>query len=226
MSCRGVTYDFVSQLGEPLGGCDEELTLVHAAHLRINTEMLLIENLQDGVKQATQWRICRLFNNFGTRLLRIVLTDQTCHCVHIHNVLGALLVTGSQHELELVNRCTNSPQDRADDEAVVGCAVFDELDRSLEVVEEAMNVGEEDGDMAAGGEELGDFDGGGEVAAVRAAGGGSAPVDTGLAAFGKGSLDDLWVEELSEVLADEGETFFVRFGGHGGRFGSGEALPW
>jgi hypothetical protein len=48
-------------------------------------------------------------------------------------------------------------------------AVHDQLEGCLQVVEEAVDVGEEDGDIAAGGEELGDLDGGDEVAAMRAA---------------------------------------------------------
>ena len=58
-----------------------------------------------------------------------------------------------------------------DDEFVVLGAVFDEFDGGFEIVEEAVDVGEEDLDAAAGAEEGGDFEHGDEVAAVRAPGG-------------------------------------------------------
>jgi hypothetical protein len=84
------------------------------------------------------------------------------------------LVGAAEDEAQPVDGHADGAEDGGDDEAVVSGAVVDELEGCLEVVEEAVNIGEEDGDVAAGGEKLGDLEGGGEVAAVRAAGGCSA----------------------------------------------------
>lgn len=61
-------------------------------------------------------------------------------------------------------------EEGGDDIAVVFGAEVDEFDGRFEVVEEAVDVGEEDFDVAAGAQEVGEFDDGDEVAAVRAAG--------------------------------------------------------
>ena len=45
-------------------------------------------------------------------------------------------------------------------------AVLDELEGSLKVVEEAMDIGEEDRHIAAGGKVLGDLDGGDKVSGM------------------------------------------------------------
>ena len=50
--------------------------------------------------------------------------------------------------------------------------MLDQLDGRLEVVEEAVDVGQENSDVATRGEELGDLDCRDEVAAVGPAGGG------------------------------------------------------
>lgn len=62
-------------------------------------------------------------------------------------------------------------EQRGDDIAVVFGAEVDEFDGGFEVVEEAVDVGEEDFDVAACAEEVGEFDDGDEVTAVRSAGG-------------------------------------------------------
>jgi hypothetical protein len=60
------------------------------------------------------------------------------------------------------------------DKLVVLGALLDKLDGGLQVVEEAMNIGEEDGDFASGSEVLRNLDGGDEVTAVRSTGSRSA----------------------------------------------------
>lgn len=77
-----------------------------------------------------------------------------------------------------------------------------------------MDVGEENGYGVVCGEELGDFDGGREVVVVRVVSGGSVLVDVRFMVFGKGCFDDFWVEDFGEVFVDEGEFFFVGFGGY------------
>ena len=55
-------------------------------------------------------------------------------------LFGALLVGAAQDKLELVGWDADSVEDGIDAELVVGGAVVDELNRSLEVVKEAMAV--------------------------------------------------------------------------------------
>jgi hypothetical protein len=57
----------------------------------------------------------------------------------------------------------DSLEERGDCEPVELGAVLDNLDRGLQVVEEAVDVGEEDGDVGAGAEEVGKLQGGDEV---------------------------------------------------------------
>lgn len=61
-------------------------------------------------------------------------------------------------------------EEGGDDIAVVFGAEVDEVDGRFEVVEEAVDVCEEDFDVAARAEEVGEFYDGAEVAAVWAAG--------------------------------------------------------
>ena len=83
------------------------------------------------------------------------------------------MVGASQHEAQLVGLDTNSLENGSDDELVKVRAVLYHLNGSLEVVEEGVDIGEEDRDIAVGGEELGNLDGGDEVTGVRLAGSGS-----------------------------------------------------
>lgn len=70
----------------------------------------------------------------------------------------------------MVNGDVDGFEEGGDDEAVVVGAMLDELDRGFKVVEEAVDVGEEDFDVAASAEEVCDLEDGNEVAAVWAAG--------------------------------------------------------
>lgn len=59
------------------------------------------------------------------------------------------------HALGGIN--ADSLEHRGDGEAVVLGAVLDNLDRGLQVVEEAMDIGQEDCDVGAGAQEVGEL---------------------------------------------------------------------
>ncbi|KAI6755289.1 hypothetical protein HG531_004395 [Fusarium graminearum] len=75
-----------------------------------------------------------------------------------------------------------------------------------------MDIGEEDGDFAAGSKVLRNLDSGDESGFVGAGAQGRiehTPVDLGAAALGEDALDDLGVENLGEVLLNEAESLLV-----------------
>lgn len=67
------------------------------------------------------------------------------------------LVRTTQHKLQLVNGHIHSPQQRRDAVTVVLGAVLDQFNRGLEVIQEPVDIGQEDLDVASCLEELGDF---------------------------------------------------------------------
>lgn len=169
MAVPGSCYLLVSELGQPLLGSNEEFTLVKTSKLGIDVQVLLVQDLQNRVEQARQRRIVGLLDNLGAGPLRVVLGDDRRQLVDVHDVLGALLVRAALDKLELLGGHADGLEDGGDDKAVVFNSQLDQLDGGFQVVEEAVDVGEQDRDMAAGGQVLGDFDGGDKVAAVRAA---------------------------------------------------------
>lgn len=110
-----------------------------------------------------------MLDHLGAGPLRVVLGDDRRQLVDVHDVFGALLVRAALDKLELLGGHADGLEDGGDDKAVVFNSQLDQLDGGFQVVEEAVDVGEQDRDMAAGGQVLGDFDGGDKVAAVRAA---------------------------------------------------------
>ena len=85
--------------------------------------------------------------------------------------------------------------------------MVDEVERGFQVVQKAVDVGEEDLDGAAGAQEVGDFQQGHKVRAVRPAGGGGAPVDfTGALFVEHDALEDVGFEHFGEVGGDEREA--------------------
>lgn len=167
-------YLLVSELGQPLLGSNEEFALVKTSKLGINVQVLLVQDLQNRVEQARQRRIVGLLDNFGAGSFRVVLRDDRRQLVDVHDVLGALLVRAALDKLELLGGHADGLEDGGDDETVVLDAQLDQLDGRFQVIEEAVDIGEQDRDMAAGGQVLGDFDCGDKVATVRATGGGGA----------------------------------------------------
>lgn len=67
------------------------------------------------------------------------------------------LVGAPQNKLQLVNRHIDCFQQRRNAVSVVFGAVLDQFNRGLEIIQEPVDIGEEDLNMAACLEELGDF---------------------------------------------------------------------
>jgi hypothetical protein len=112
----------------------------------------------------------------------------------VARVGAAGLVVGAGHELQARDVDVDGAQDLGDGVAVVAYTLLDQVDGRFEVVEEAVDVGQQDCYFAAGGEELGDFQHRHEVAAVRLAGRRGSPVDfEGAFIFVEDLFDDLGV---------------------------------
>lgn len=58
------------------------------------------------------------------------------------------MVTGAQHKFKLVGLDSNGLEEGRDDLPVVFSPGVDELDRGLQVVQEGVNIGEKDDDLA------------------------------------------------------------------------------
>lgn len=67
------------------------------------------------------------------------------------------LIRTPKYKLQLVNRHIDSLQQRRDTVLVVLGAVFDQLNGGFEVVQEAVDIGQEDLDVAACLKKLGNF---------------------------------------------------------------------
>lgn len=160
----------VADLGEDLGREGEDLALVDAAELGVDVEVFLVEGLHEGVEQPGQGGVVDLLDDLGAGLFGVVLGDDGGEAEEVHAVGGGELVGGAEDEFEGGGGDGEGVQEGGDDVAVVGRAVGHELEGGFEVVEEAVDVGEEDLHGAAGAQEVGDFEDGDEVAAVRAAG--------------------------------------------------------
>lgn len=154
---RGLNYLLVSQPGQPVLCSSKQLPLVHTTELSIDLEVFLVEDLEDGVQKTGQRRIVRLLDNLGTGLLCVMFGHDRAELVNIHDaeypvsvcrpdtplgdlLFGALLVGAAQDKLQLVGWHANSLEDLGHAELVVGGAVVDQLNRSLEVVKKAMAV--------------------------------------------------------------------------------------
>lgn len=155
-----MTYLLVAQPGKPVLGSSKQLPLIDTTKLSIDLEVLLVEDLENGVEETGKRSVVGLLDNLSASLLGVVLGDEGRELVDIHDVVGALLVGAAKDELELVGRDADGLQESGDGALIVLGAVANELDGGLEVVEDGVNIGEENNDMAAGGEQLGDLDGG------------------------------------------------------------------
>lgn len=160
----------VANLGQDVLGQGENLALVSTTELRIAAEVLLIQSLQQGVKQSAQRCIVRLLDYLSTSLPGIVLRRQRCQLVDVHDVVRPLLKLAAEDEAQLLSRHADSMEDGLDYMLVVLSSVLDDLDRGLEVVEKAMNVGKEDRQFASCCEELGNLQSRYKVTNVRPAG--------------------------------------------------------
>ncbi len=80
--------------------------------------------------------------------------------------LGCLLVATTQHELQLVGRDANRLEESPDNLFVEFGARVDKLERGFKVVEETVDSGQQDRNVAAGLEELGNLDRRGQVAGI------------------------------------------------------------
>lgn len=156
----------VANLGEPLLCRSEQFSLINTAKLGVAVQVLLVENLQDRVEQTAQGRIRSLLDNLSTGLLGVVFRDERAESVDVHGVGGPLLVGGAEDEAQLLGVYADGLEHGFYDVLVVVCAVLDQLEGRFEVIEEAMDVGEEDGHVAPCCEVLRDLDGGDEVTSV------------------------------------------------------------
>lgn len=209
----------VAQLGQPLLGGGEELALVDAAELHVHVQVLLVQDLQDGVEQPGERRVGRLLDDLGAGLLGVVLRHHGAQLVQVHGVLGGLLVGAPEHELQPLDvlLAARRAEHCRDDALVVERPLLDEVYRRFQVVlyhkggqsvsqsflarsvggvraggwigavayKEAMDVGEEDGQLAARPQQLCILYGGHEVATVWTSGCGA----------GHESIVSGWVEK-------------------------------
>lgn len=192
----------VSEPRKPLLCCSKELPLILTSKLDIDVEVLLVQHLEDGVKETGQGRIVSLFDDFSASLLSIVFRDDGAELVDVHDILWTLLVGAAENETKLRRWYADGLEDGCYHMAVVFGAVLDELDRGLEVVKESMlgqrsvlrhdqfgsgdrvhwrgtyNIGKKDSHLTASCEILSNLDGRDEVTTVRPARCGSSWANT------------------------------------------------
>jgi hypothetical protein len=135
----------VADLGEVLLSVGEDLALVDTTELEVDAKVLLVEGLEEGVEETGEERGGDLLDDLSTGLASIVFRSDRGELVLVEVVLGAVLVGGSDDEGEAVDGEVEGTEDSGDDVAVVVGAGVNELDRSLEVVEESVNVCEKKG---------------------------------------------------------------------------------
>lgn len=150
----------VADLGQDVLCKSEDLALIDTTELHVNVKVLLIEGLHERVKKTRERSVVGLFYDFSTGPLCVVLRSDRRQAEHIHHVIWLELVGGAQNELKTVDGNINGLEECGDCEAVVFGAELDELDRSFQVIEEAMYISEKDLDVAAGGQELGELEDG------------------------------------------------------------------
>lgn len=97
----------VAKLGVPLGRRGEQLALVKTTELSVHIQVLLVEDLQEGVQETTQGTIVGLLDDLSTGALRIVLRDHGGQTVNVHHVVGVLLVGAAANEAQLLGRHTD-----------------------------------------------------------------------------------------------------------------------
>ena len=183
----------VAKIRQVLLGQDEDLALVDTTKLHVHPEVLLVKGLEAGVEKPGEEGRLDLLDHLGTGLLGIVLRHLGGEPVDVQGVLAAELVVSAPHELELVQGHANGLEERLDDGLVVLCPQLEELPGGLHVVKVGVEVGKENGNLAAGHEEVGHLGHGHEVANVGLASRGRAPVD----------LDVALLEELLELVLSQ-----------------------
>ena len=80
-----LNYLPVSQPGQPVLRSSKQLSLIYTTKLSIDLEVLLVENLENGVQETGQWRVVRLLNDLGTGLLGVVFRHNRAELVDIHD---------------------------------------------------------------------------------------------------------------------------------------------
>lgn len=141
----------------------------HTAQLSINLEVLLIEDLQNGVQQTTQWSIGGLLDDLCTSLPAIMFGSQSGQPVDVHNIVGIALVGTAENELKLLRGYANGLENCRDNLLVVFDTVLDQFEGRFHGVQECVHIGKEDNDLTTCGEQLGNLDCGDEVSGVRPA---------------------------------------------------------
>lgn len=82
------------------------------------------------------------------------------------------MVGAAKNKLELLSGNADRLEDCRDDLLVVLSTVLDKLKRRLQVIKEAMDISEQDDDVALGTEQLSDLQSSEEVSNVRSSGSG------------------------------------------------------
>jgi phosphosulfolactate phosphohydrolase-like enzyme len=110
--------------------------------------------LHEWVEEARQRGVLSLLDNLSAGLLCVVLRGYRGQTQNVHHVVWLEFIGGAKDELKAVDGDVDGLEERGDYEAVVFGAELDELNRRFEVIEEAVNIGKEDLDVAACSEEL------------------------------------------------------------------------
>ena len=147
----------VSDGGQKLGGEHKNLALIDTTKLSIAIEVLFVECLQQGIEQAREARRIALLHNICSSLLRIAFRNEGCQAVHVHRVLVRRLVRCAAHKLEAIDRHADGEQHLLDDLFVIDRAMCEQLFRRLEIVEVGMQIGKQNGHLAAGTQEISDL---------------------------------------------------------------------
>lgn len=178
--------------------------LIDTTKLHVDVEVLLVEALEQGVKKTAEEWAGDLLDDFRAGPLCVILRDTGAQPVHVHVVGFCELVRGTDDKDQTFGGDTHGPEHGEENVLVVIDALLHELQRSFEVVEEGVHIGEEHLYFDTCTEKISDLGQSNEVANVRLARGRRAPVEPQRPLILlEQPLDGLGSKDLLKVARDE-----------------------
>ncbi len=121
-------------------GAERRPNLVDTAKLEVTAEVLLVQGLQAGVEESAEKRALDLFHHFRACLLIVVFGHDRAELVVVEVVLLGQLVGRPLHEAELLGRDAQRVEHGKQDFLVVLRSMRYELQGSLQVIQERVDI--------------------------------------------------------------------------------------